>query len=96
MTHIPVEDMFRLADGDLSAEEKKAFIRHISACDQCKQQIRQIVSFNDELMDSWNEYQSRKCPNEEILFQYMEGKMAGEEILRIEGLKVEILTFDEN
>jgi hypothetical protein len=80
MNHISTEDMFRLADGDLAADQKQAFIRHISDCEQCKAKLRQTLSFNDNLSEAWNENLSQTCLDDDTLFRYMEGKLSASEL----------------
>jgi hypothetical protein len=84
MAHISTEEMFGLADGDLPSEERQRIIKHISSCERCREQMRSALSFNEELKRFWDEYLSKKCPDEEMLFGYIERSLEGDQLGEID------------
>ena len=84
MAHVTEEEMFHLADGDITSEEKKRLIDHISSCESCKKQMSSILSFNEELQRFWDEYLSGKCPDKETIFAFMGNELGENELASVE------------
>jgi hypothetical protein len=80
MAHISTEEMFSLADGDLKDEEKQRIIEHITSCERCKRKMEGVLAFNKKLGHFWDDYLSKKCPDEDTLFSYFQGKLEGEQL----------------
>lgn len=76
--HVSREEMFSLADGDVSSDEKKRLMRHITSCSECERQMKDILAFNESLQQFWNEHLSRECIDEDTMLSYLDGSIERE------------------
>jgi hypothetical protein len=77
MNHVTEQHMYDLVDGELTAEESKQTIAHVSSCKKCKKILAEIMAVEEGIRYIWESHLSKSCPHEDTLFAYFEGRLHG-------------------